>query len=70
MSSSADRGPRREHSLSIFTKAVETVLPESLVSGAIHVEAQRLCILGQQYDLGGKGVRLLAFGKASLLMAR
>jgi glycerate-2-kinase len=65
-------GPPREHALSIFNKAVQRVSPESLVSDAINVndETGALSILGQDYDLGSKGVRLLAFGKASLLMAR
>jgi hypothetical protein len=72
MSLSAAAGPPREHVLSIFTKAVQRVSPESLVSDAISAndEENTLSILGQNSDLGGKKVRLLAFGKASLLMAR
>ena len=52
--------------------AVNRVSPESLISDAISVEkdGQTLSILDRKYDLGGKDVRLLAFGKASRLMAR
>ncbi len=63
---------RRDHALAVFQNAVKRVSPECLVADAIHIdkESQTLDILGEKCDLSGKGVRLLAFGKASLLMAK
>lgn len=69
----------RAHAFSIFWSAVRRVDPENLVSDAIQVGSREggaegsraVQIAGERFDLEGDGgVRMLAFGKASLRMAK
>lgn len=66
------RLPPREHALSVFMSAVQRVAPESLVADALVVEdgGKAVVVAGKRAVLGNGGIRMLAFGKASLLMAK
>lgn len=77
-----DTATARAHAFSIFRSAVRRVNPENLVADAIQLGSQGeaaegpsggriVHIAGERFDLeGGGGVRMLAFGKASLAMAK
>ena len=59
----------REHALDIFNTAVNSVLPQSMVTKALQLDGNTLTVGEQTYELN-HNVHVVAFGKAVIGMVR